>query len=54
MSNHIIYTATEFEKMQFLKIQVSTTLQMYTYRYRSACLDENYQVQFQRPLLLAI
>ena len=24
MSNHIIYTASEFEKMQFLKIKVST------------------------------
>ena len=26
MSNHIIYTASEFEKMQVLKINVSTTL----------------------------
>ena len=29
MSNHIIYTASEFEKMQVLKINVGTALFIY-------------------------
>lgn len=56
MSNHIIYTASEFEKMQVLKIKVSTAsfIHIYTYSYHSAGLDENYQVQLSRFLLMVI
>ena len=42
MSNHVIYTASEFEKMTFLKIKVSVNLKhlintlQFTYSYNSA------------------
>ena len=45
MSNHFIYTSSEFEKMQVLKIQVSAALVMYPYRYSSACRNTNSLVQ---------
>lgn len=41
LSNHIIYTASEFEKMKFIKIQVSfDVLYLSTYRYYSVALDK--------------
>lgn len=46
MTNHVIYTSSEFEKMQFLKIQVRSISIILTYRYSKHWVIWNLTINF--------